>query len=280
MPAFPPPPNDPRAAAWDPEAGFKQNNTFYQLGLRGDIALGDKLTLTSLTSYAYFRGHLPQDFDATNYRAEVTTIDGKISSLSQELRLSGAAGDRTKWMVGGKLPARCRGRAIQLRSGIEFRRSYRTFNWNSFLIGNNQDVLTRSAFGSLDFVLNDAFTAQIAARYTDQDRNYTGCTRDDGNGQIAAAFSFLSSMLTGVPQTIPPGACVTLNNDNTPAPIIKAPLDQSNVSWRAGLNWKPDTSTMLYGNVTKGFKAGSFETSGQATAGQNTGCASRVGYCL
>ena len=269
--SFPAAPDNPRAAAWDPTAGFKQDNTFYQLGLRGDINLNDNITLTSLTSYADFKGHLPQDFDATTYHAEVTTIDGKITSFSQELRLSGAAGERTKWMIGGNYQHDVVDEVFSFNPASNSGDHIGPFNWDSFLIDNNQYVSTKSGFGSLDFLLNDTLTAQVAARYTDQDRNYAGCTRDNGNGEIAAAFSFVSSLFTGVPQTIAPGSCITLNNDNTPAPIIRAQLNQNNVSWRAGLNWKPDTSTMLYGNITKGYKAGSFETSGQATAGQNTG---------
>ena len=41
-------------------------------------------------------------------------------------------------------------------------------------------------------------------------------------------------------------------------PIVAKSLDENNVSWRAGLNWKPDSDILIYANVTKGYKAGSF----------------------
>ncbi len=45
-----------------------------------------------------------------------------------------------------------------------------------------------------------------------------------------------------------------------PVPIVRKSLNEDNVSWRAGLSWKPDSSTLIYANVTKGYKAGSFPT--------------------
>jgi len=46
-----------------------------------------------------------------------------------------------------------------------------------------------------------------------------------------------------------------------------AQLDQHNVSWRGGLDWKLSDSDLAYVNVTKGFKAGGFPTlSGTGTS--------------
>ena len=43
-------------------------------------------------------------------------------------------------------------------------------------------------------------------------------------------------------------------------PIITNKLNQDNVSWRGGVNWEPSANTLFYGNVTKGYKSGSFPT--------------------
>jgi iron complex outermembrane recepter protein len=37
-------------------------------------------------------------------------------------------------------------------------------------------------------------------------------------------------------------------------------LDEHNAPWRVGLSWKPQDGSLFYGNVTKGYKAGSFST--------------------
>jgi iron complex outermembrane receptor protein len=142
--------------------------------------------------------------------------------------------------------------------------------FNSFLIDNDQTIESRSGFGSLDFGVTDSLTAQVSARYSDQDRSFAGCARDDGSGGFARALSALSSALSRSPQTILPGDCATLSNAGTPLPIVTGRLDQDNASWRGSLNWKPSTETLLYANVTKGFKAGSFPTLPAASERQFT----------
>ena len=53
-----------------------------------------------------------------------------------------------------------------------------------------------------------------------------------------------------------PGQCVSLDNNlNTVRGFGR--LDEHNVSWRAGLDFKPFRHTLLYANVSKGFKGGS-----------------------
>jgi outer membrane receptor protein involved in Fe transport len=37
-------------------------------------------------------------------------------------------------------------------------------------------------------------------------------------------------------------------------------LNEDNFSWRGSLNWKPTENTLLYANVTKGYKSGTFTT--------------------
>jgi len=111
-------------------------------------------------------------------------------------------------------------------------------------------------FGSLDYSLTHTLMIQGSARYTQSDDDFHGCLRDPGDGAFAAAFSLLSSTPIG------PGQCVTLQPPPilSPLPIVEKSLDQDNVSWRVGLDWKPQAGTLLYANVTKGYKAGGFPT--------------------
>jgi iron complex outermembrane receptor protein len=60
-----------------------------------------------------------------------------------------------------------------------------------------------------------------------------------------------------------PGECATTGE----APDFNAvvgghqlSLNEGNVSWRAGVNWTPNDATLLYGNVSKGYKNGQFPT--------------------
>jgi iron complex outermembrane receptor protein len=190
-------------------------------------------------------------------------ILGSIDSYTQEVRVSGTSGEqeRLKWMLGGNYEYDDTHDEQELsinatNSGIG------PFRWNGLDNLNDQIVNTEAVFGSVDFGFTPSLTAHGSVRYTSQDRDYHGCLADDGNGQLAAAFSFLSSSLSGSQTVIPPGGCVTLN-PITNKPLtdgIRTSLDQDNVSWRTGLSWKPAMDVMLYANVTKGYKAGSYGT--------------------
>ena len=57
---------------------------------------------------------------------------------------------------------------------------------------------------------------------------------------------------------IAPGACVTLGDDFRPVDIVNSDLDETNTSWRGGISYKPSSTSLIYANVTKGFKGGSF----------------------
>lgn len=52
---------------------------------------------------------------------------------------------------------------------------------------------------------------------------------------------------------------MTLNAANGQSERIFSSLNEDNVSWRGGLDWEPAPGTLLYGNVTRGFKAGVYQ---------------------
>jgi len=47
-----------------------------------------------------------------------------------------------------------------------------------------------------------------------------------------------------------------------------AKLNQNNVSWEAGLDWKVDPTTLLYVHISQGYKGGSFPTVAMSSAAQ------------
>ncbi len=269
-PTFPTAPNDPRAAAWDPGRDFRRDDSFYQVSLRGDIDITDSMTLTSLSSYERFKTNLPQDLDATSYPADVSNVLGTINSVGQELRLAGSFGSGFKWMIGGNYQHDKVDESFFQDPSTNTGAHIGPFDFAAYYIDNLQKIDTKSAFASLDAKMTETLTLQGSVRYTDQNRDFAGCARDGGNGTLAAGFSFLSTLLTGIPQTIAPGACSTLSDAGFPLPIVTGKLDQNNVAWRGSLNYKPLASTLLYMNITKGYKAGSFPTLPAAVASQFT----------
>jgi len=72
--------------------------------------------------------------------------------------------------------------------------------------------------------------------------------------------------LTGT-VTIPANSCASLGADLEPTLTVNQ-LHQHNVSFRVGPNWKISANTLVYANVSRGYKAGTFPTIGAIMASQ------------
>ena len=252
-----PAPQDPRIADWDANDAFKVDDRFYQVALHGDFNLSEQLTLTSISAYSHYRARERVDSDGTNFNDFTHGVIGDIGSLSQELRVAGNLGERTTVTIGGNfqhdiVDDEDVGHFNATNAGVGPAR------YQDFINLADQNVITRAGFGALDFKLTDTLTAQGSARYTSQTRNFRGCLQDAGDGKLAAGIDFLRFLATGHFNPAPAGSCVTVDAAFNTIPLVRDSLDQNNVSWRTGLNWKPAEETLIYGNVTKGYKAGSF----------------------
>jgi outer membrane receptor protein involved in Fe transport len=107
------------------------------------------------------------------------------------------------------------------------------------------------------------------ARYTDSRNNGTICGYSPGDGHVAELFNILGKLLGKVPFTpIGPENCYTLNANLVPGQLFDSTLSQDNVSWRVGLDYRLDDATLFYGNVSRGFKAGSFPSLTASTFAQ------------
>jgi iron complex outermembrane recepter protein len=255
LPTYQPAAHNDRQADWDPNRSFERDDRFYQVSLRADWDASEYLKLTSITSYVDLKNYAPNDADGTAIDNLLLIVNAHIESFTQELRLSGQVpGNRLRWMVGGNFERDLtkddqNGVFTATNSGVG------PFRYNDFFNINHQSIQTEAAFASLDYQMTDTLSAQGSVRYTNQNNRFEGCLRDAGDGELARAFSLLAS------GPIAPGACVTLEPPTlTPVQIVSKRLDEDNVSWRSGLSWKPQADSLLYANVTKGFKAGSFPT--------------------
>ncbi|HEX7781265.1 MAG TPA: TonB-dependent receptor [Sphingobium sp.] len=249
---FPPAPRNWRAAQWNADQNLRRDNNYFQLSLRADWELSDQLLLTSITAYQELNMFEPRDIDGTNFSNIYPTSIVDTQNFSQELRLSGSL-DRVKWMLGANY---AHDRANESRVFVDFFGSNAKigpFPLDNFDEQNDQKVETIAAFGSIDVNLTDSLVAQGSMRYTQSNNDHLGCLFDNGDGHMAAAIS----LITGGP--IPAGACVTLLPGFTPAiTSIPSKLNEDSLSWRTGLSWKSGNEVLLYANVTKGYKAGSF----------------------
>ena len=253
---FPTAPDNDRATAFPPGENLEYNSRFYQTSLRGDYQFNEAMELTSITSYSHYKVFSPLDLGVSIYPMSYQTASGTISSFSQELRLGGQLA-ALRWLVGGNYQ-RDSVDELWAFAGSTSGQHVGPFDYDAFQVIGDQKVKTYSGFGNLEYAVTDQLTLQGSGRYTKQDRDWVGCSRDNGDGTTSAAFSFLSSSITGIPQTINPGSCLTLTDAGFPGGLLNGTLNQSNVSWRGSINYKPDADSLLYAGVTKGYKAGGF----------------------
>ena len=259
-----PVPNDDRLAGFTPGYDYGRDDYFYQGSLRADYHLTNQLLLTSITSYSGYQENSTIDEDGTAFFDQETTRHAQIHTVSEELR--------TELDL----------KRLKVTTGLNYEDDLTTdklggpFNTTSSSLGpfkydgleevDRQNVKTYAGFADVDYRLTDQIGITLGGRYTKQDRGFEGCVADDGDGTLAAAFKGVFK----VPALA--GQCVTLTAPGvtTLAPIITSKLDQDNFSWKVGVNWKPTSRWLLYANITKGYKAGSFPNVPAAFAVQYT----------
>ena len=254
---LPPTPDDARLADWDAGQRFKVDDSFFQAALHGDVSLPHDLSLTSITAYSHYRARERIDTDGTDFNDFTHGTIADIGSFSQELRLAGNLNERTTFTVGGNFQRDIvddddLGDFNATNAGVGPAR------YQNFINRADQNIDTRAGFAALDFKMTDTLTAQGSARYTSQTRDFRGCLLDPGDGKLANGIDFLRFIATGAFHPAAPGGCVTVDANFNTLPIVRDSLDQNNVSWRGGLNWKPSDDSLIYANATKGYKAGTF----------------------
>lgn len=263
---FPLAPANSRAAAWSDGEDLRRNNEFYQASLRIDQELSDAITLTSLTSYADMSVDQGLDLSGLSLKlgndgASRSDTLGSISAFSTELRLSGRMGSFA-WVVGGNYSLDKSSQSDERRIGYGTPRFLPFGQFSNNFIEGDQRYKTWAGFANADVDLTDTITAHAGARYTKTDLGFSGCSRP-ANAETAATVTALFNAQRAA-RNLPPlssplqvGDCLSVDATITPA-LLQGNLKEDNVSWRVGLDWKPAPKTLIYANISRGYKTGSF----------------------
>lgn len=267
-------PRDLRAASWSingrPANGVQSatdaatprgDRKLFQAFLRADLDLTDAITLTSISTYNRLRQKMSFDLDGTPYElVDNPRDDGRISDFSQELRLSNASsGGQFRWTVG----ANYNHSEVDEYQDITYGHNSLSNAGTNFIhisgVDNSGRMESWAAFANGEYDVNDQLTLKGAVRYTKSTNKNAMCNFDpaaDRNG--SELFELLGFLLGG--QVVPLGAgdCYTLNPQNLPGDVFYSTLSEDNVSWRAGIDYKVTSDTLVYANVSRGYKAGSF----------------------
>jgi iron complex outermembrane receptor protein len=275
-----------RAADWGPRTPTEDAH-MTQISLRADYDIWNSIVLTYIGSDAHFNRFEYSDPDGLPIENSEGETRGKISSWSHELRVAGDAFGRSlHWLAGInyddstvhqldtiRLGENSNSNAICAPLfGPSFGAAACSGPFAAFRIvtANNltdQKFTDKAIFGALDYSFTDAFKGHLSARHTKATDAFTGCSADIGDDVLATAINGFTGVLASVGaadgvSAIAPGGCVTgvlVGPVVTPTPgLIQQKLDESNTSWRAGLDWKPASNSLLYANVSKGYKGGSF----------------------
>ena len=279
---YPTAPHGNRHADWDASTDFHRRNSFVNPMLRLGYDLGSDISLTSITSYQHYKRDQPVEADGTALTNLTTVQRGDVKSWYQELRLDGSFGARGSWMIGGNYehdtvfdqfqiidPIGSQGFVGQpfiCNLGVGYPCTG-LYHLSGNFVQSDQRISTWAAFANVDYPLTDRLTAQAAIRYTKATRDYTGGAFDGGDGQSAALFTDIQTTLRAFYGLPPAGQSIGLYDcfSMGAAPTLEMGchserLSESNVSWKAGLNYKVTDDTLLYANISRGYKAGSFPT--------------------
>jgi len=143
---------------------------------------------------------------------------------------------------------------------------------------DEQTTNTYAVFADVEYPILNDLILQGGVRYTEEDKRGGVCGNDGGDGtwaQVAYTLQYFSVQNasglpldtngSSAPKASPPGTCASTGlaptyNSPPGGGLFYSQLNQNNVSWRAGLNYKGIPGTLLYANISQGYKGGSFPT--------------------
>ncbi|MFW2830385.1 TonB-dependent receptor [Sphingomonas sp. ID0503] len=283
-------PHKPRATDFTPGSRPFANNSFWQTALRGDYELADSVTLTSLSSYLRTKIDSRIEYDGTALIGQdLDQFRGKIRSFSQELRLTGDTGP-LRWVVGGNYE---RTTVSESTSDLTLDSSSAILNgFSESLFFSSQKMRNYAAFANAEYEIVPRLTFKAGVRYTEARRTAVSGNREntDRPDPLSPGITNFFNIVWGslgfiYPNYKPirPGESFTIDNRLGPDGLPLDPstygtagtfvgrLKEHNTSWNVGLDYKATDDVLLYFNVRKGYKAGSFPTVAAAAWSQLVG---------
>jgi outer membrane receptor protein involved in Fe transport len=144
---------------------------------------------------------------------------------------------------------------------------------NSIVLGptrpsDSQVTNTYAVYASGDYPILKNLSLEGGVRFTQENKTGGVCGDDGGDGtwaQVAYQLQYFYHPPSTDPAASPPGTCASTGagptyNSPPGGGLIYSTLDQNNVSWKVGLNWKPIVDTLIYATISQGWKGGSYPT--------------------
>ncbi|KQX23550.1 MULTISPECIES: TonB-dependent receptor [unclassified Sphingomonas] len=271
------PGSNARRADWDAGQDFDRDDKFYQGSVRAEWQLNDELALTSITSYAHLKREQNAEFDGTAASENLRNFQrGTIKSFAQEIRFT-ADFSGVHWLVGANYGRdRTSDDVAQFLRNASAVQNLFGFTSNGGEIFARQRIKNWAIFSSIDIPITDRITVSGGIRLSEDTRKFRGCGApiDDfsGPGYTALVNTFRGGAGLAPIAQLRAGDCysfyttaATQQQDTAGLPLLtpgfaNRTLKQDNVPWNVNLNYKPSSNSLLYGRVSRGFKAGNFST--------------------
>jgi iron complex outermembrane recepter protein len=217
----------------DPFTGDWPRDAFYDIDawdatatLGADLGWGK---LTSITGYRVSDRAFDTDVDANPARQLDFIQTDRIEQFSQEVRLNGSRG-AMDWIAGAFYS---HDEVTVFTPG-----DHRDFFVTQTLVEADQETDAAAVFLHADWRLSERLKLITGVRYTEEERSYVGGTRDLN----PLGFSALC------------GGCA-LPYQLT---FTDTSIEDENVTWKIGLDFKPTDQSLIYASISKGVKSGGF----------------------
>jgi iron complex outermembrane receptor protein len=267
-----------RKADWPETHRPVNDNSLFGITSKLDWQIGNFM-VTSITGYDEFERDDRFETSGVAYRDGVVRDVSDISSVSQEIRISSNIGPSLYWLAGVYYSTDSMDEAYLF-----------TFDESPFAVNVDtiyeQGTESIAGFGHVEWSFAEQLKLTLGARYTEEDRKWSGCTFDNGDGSLAGLWNFL--LVPGAPQfgipsladlgfpnagVVPPGGCGILNDiPDTPNFSEFVPFSDkihtSEWMWKASLDYRPTDDILLYGTISRGFKSGGFNGAAAQTHSQ------------
>jgi iron complex outermembrane receptor protein len=276
--------SDPRTADWTTTSGYvvftdvangdfsinpqttsnltpRSDRTFAQGALRAEYDIGDSMTLTSLTSFLDYDQSLYSDKDgAAQAVANIGDGVATIESFQQELRLANSNPDRFNWVMGANYEdsSTFEDQFLTFANGSSSSPNTLFINTTGSIV--NQDITNYAFFANGEYQVFDDLIVKLGGRYTNSSNDAELCAKGNGDGLVSTLFNIVGGFSGNSFTPIGVDDCYVLNAQGVPGDVIYDTLDEDNFSWRVGVDYIVNPDTLVYANLSKGFKAGSFPT--------------------
>lgn len=227
----------------------------------------DGIILTSVTGYDKFDRAEWNDWDGSPFRDSNNLNETDLETFSEELRLASDNDGALSWIVGAYY------------SWDKMSETYNYFMNESFYslaLGiqtldtiYSQKTESVAGFAHVEWEFATDWRLTAGARYTEEDRKWSGCTYDTGDGTLAGGLNNIITPFFILPLGLPdpglvaPGGC-GVYDDRPESPtfgtfaVFSDKISTNRWMWKLGLDYNVTEDMLLYATLSTGFKSGGF----------------------